>query len=253
MTAKLYFVKLSHPSQAAQLMLERKGIEFEPVELLGGIHPLLVRLRGFGQNTVPALKIDGRRVQGSREIARALDQIQPEPALFPADPEARAAVEEAEAWGESHFQRHPRRLFRWGVWNRRDLRRWAANDVMEMPAGNVMAELNRPVIRALAKAEEADDAGAQEVIGNLPADLDRVDRLIADGVIGGAEPNAADFQILTTVRTLTTFTDLDEWMSGRPCVPLAKAMWPDAIGPVPRFLPPEWLARLGEPASATAA
>jgi glutathione S-transferase len=217
------------------------------------MHPLLIRLRGFGENTVPAIKIDGRRVQGSHEIAQALDEIQPDPPLFPTEPDARVAVEEAEAWGESHFQRHPRRLFRWGVVNSRGLRRWAANDVMQMPAGKLMAELNRPVAHALAKAEEADDAGAQEVLGNLPGDLDRVDQLIADGVIGGPEPNAADFQILTTVRVLTTFTDLDDWISARPCAALAKELWPDAIGPVPPFLPPEWLARLGEPAGATAA
>jgi glutathione S-transferase len=250
--AKLYYILLSHPSEAARQMLQHKGIEIEPVLLLGGIHPGLIRARGFRRNTVPAIRIEGRRVQGSREIAHALEEIKPDPPLFPADPAARAAVEEAEAWGESHFQRHPRRLFRWGITHGPALRRWAANDVFQMPAGNLMAELNRPVAWALARAEQADDQGAQEVIGFLPGDLDRVDQLIADGVIGGADRNAADFQILTTVRTLTTFTDLEEWLGDRPCARLARELWPDAIGPVPPVLPPEWLARLGEPASATA-
>ena len=59
----------------------------------------------------------GRRIQGSREIARELDRIQPEPPLFPADPEQRAKVEEAEAWGDE-FQQKPRRFVWWAF--RRD-------------------------------------------------------------------------------------------------------------------------------------
>ena len=45
-------------------------------------------------------------------------------------------------------------------------------------------------------------------IDRLPELLDRVDALIADGTIGGAEPNAADFQILASVRVLLEFEDL---------------------------------------------
>ena len=45
-------------------------------------------------------------MQGSREIARELDRLQPEPPLFPADAEKRAAVEEAERWGDEELQ-HP--------------------------------------------------------------------------------------------------------------------------------------------------
>ena len=56
--------------------------------------------RGFQTMTVPALKVDGQRVQGSREISRAFDQIMPQPPLFPADPESRRAVDLAERCGE---------------------------------------------------------------------------------------------------------------------------------------------------------
>ena len=68
--------------------------------------------QGFPGVTVPALKLDGRKIQGSREIARELDRIQPEPALYPADPEKRGKVEEAEAWGDE-FQQKPRRMSWW--------------------------------------------------------------------------------------------------------------------------------------------
>jgi glutathione S-transferase len=122
--AKLYSLSLSHPSQAARLMLERKGIQHEVDDLLPGFHPVLLRLAGFRGGTVPALRIAGRRVQGSLSISRALEAIQPEPALFPAEPERRLAVEQAEAWGERELQPRPPRIFRWAAVHRMELRCW---------------------------------------------------------------------------------------------------------------------------------
>lgn len=51
-----------------------------------GFQPPLMRLRGYRGITVPGLTVDGRRVQGTREISRELDRLQPDPALVPADP-----------------------------------------------------------------------------------------------------------------------------------------------------------------------
>ena len=59
---------------------------------------------------MPALRLDGKRVQGTRAIAVALDALRPEPPLFPRDPAARRAVSEAEAWGDEVYQPVPRRL-----------------------------------------------------------------------------------------------------------------------------------------------
>ena len=77
-TAKLYSLSLSHPGHAARLMLERKGIEHRVVDLLPGLHPPIVRAAGFRGGTVPALKLDGRRIQGSLRISRALEQARPD-------------------------------------------------------------------------------------------------------------------------------------------------------------------------------
>ena len=68
---------------------------------------MAVRLLGFPGATVPALRIDGRRVQGSLEISRFLDSFVASRPLFPAEPEARRAVEEAERWGEQTLQPIP--------------------------------------------------------------------------------------------------------------------------------------------------
>ena len=78
----------------------------------------------------------------------------------------------------------------------------------------------------------------------LPSKLDHVDALIADGVIGAAEPNAADFQIGPTLRVMLSFEDLRPAIEGRPAADLALRLvphWPDEI---PAFLPREWLPAL---------
>jgi glutathione S-transferase len=98
--ATLYVTPASHPSVTAALMLERKGIPYKRRDLVPVISKGVLRAARFPGVTVPALKLDGRRIQGSREIARELDRVQPEPPLFPANPSERAAVEEVEEWGD---------------------------------------------------------------------------------------------------------------------------------------------------------
>jgi glutathione S-transferase len=237
---KLYSLTLSHPSQAARLMLERKGIDHEVKDLLPGAHPVQLRLAGFRGGTVPALKIDGRRVQGSLSISRALEEMQAEPHLFPADPERRHAVEEAEAWGERDLQPVPRRMFRWGVSRRRELRLWMVRD-MGMPAPRAMATAQKPMAHAFARVAGVSDERIRSDAASFPGLVDRVDALIAAGVIGGDEPNAADYQIATTIRVFLAYEDLRGLVEGRPAGDLAMRLLPRYPGPIPRFLPREWL------------
>jgi len=83
------------------------GTDHRVVNLLPGFHPVALRLGGFMGSTVPALEIDGRRIQGSREISRALEELSPTPRLFPEAPDRRAEVEAAERWGEEILQTPP--------------------------------------------------------------------------------------------------------------------------------------------------
>src|SRR5919112_4226895 len=105
MAVKLYVIPGSHPSKAAELMLEHKGIPFKRVDLVTSMHKPSLKLLGFGATTVPAMKVDGRKVQGTRDISRALDELKPEPTLNASD-----AVSEAERWGDEELQSIPRRL-----------------------------------------------------------------------------------------------------------------------------------------------
>jgi glutathione S-transferase len=235
-TAKLYSLSLSHPGHAARLMLQHKGIEHRVVDLLPGLHPPVVRAAGFRGGTVPALKLDGRRIQGSLRISRALEQARPDAApLFPAA--SRQAVEDAEAWGERDLQPVPRRLFRWAALHDAGLRRWLAGDVLQLPAPRLAAAGYGPLARLFAGMVGASDTQVRADLAELPGKLDHVDQLIAAGTIGGTEPNAADFQIGTTVRVLLAFEDLRDQVEGRPAGDLAMRVLPDFPGPIPPALP----------------
>src|SRR5436190_14559987 len=115
MVARLYWMAPSHPSQAARKMLDLNGLDYRLVDVVPLTQRVHLRLAGFRGGTVPALKLDERRVQGSRQIARGLHELQPETPLFPPDGELRAQVEEAERWGEERLQPIPRRLARFGA------------------------------------------------------------------------------------------------------------------------------------------
>ena len=236
--AKLYALSVSHPSHSVRLMLERKGIDHRVVNVQPGLHPVVVRLAGFRGNTVPAMRIDGRRIQGSLRISRALDELQPQPALFPAD--RRDAIVEAEAWGERDFQPVPRRMYRWGLGRNAVLRRRLA-ELSPLPGAGIQAIVNQPLARRFAAMIGANDATVERDVRELPGKLDHVDELIAAGVIGTGEPNAADYQIVTTARVLMSFEDLRPFFAGRPTEAFALRHLPEWPDEVPPFLPREWL------------
>ncbi len=109
MRLKLYVVHGSHPCAAVEKALELKRLDYSVFEWPPPAHIVGQRIL-FGRRTVPALRIDGEKVQGSRPIIRRLDELVPEPPLFPSDPAARARVEEAERWGDEVFQPVAREL-----------------------------------------------------------------------------------------------------------------------------------------------
>ncbi|MCW2981203.1 MAG: Glutathione S-transferase domain protein [Solirubrobacterales bacterium] len=132
---RLYAIALSHPVIAVRGMLERKRLPHRYVELLAGLHPPALFARGFRSATVPALELpDGSRVQGSLAIARALETLAPLPSLYPAEPRARDAADEAERWGEAVLQPIPRRLIRWVLRHSLRQRQWFAGAATQLPA-----------------------------------------------------------------------------------------------------------------------
>jgi glutathione S-transferase len=250
MKTRLYGLPGSHPTMAVQAMLERKGIGFTKIDLVPFLARLIVR-RGMGMplNTVPVLAIDGRRVQGSRAISRELDQLRPEPPLFPRDPARLSAVEEAERWGEEELQHPIRQISLWAMRaNPAPIQSYMQGSVMGIPAG-IAARLAPPFIAAGVRVNEATDEAIRANLAALDSVLGRVEEWIAAGVLDGEELGAADFQIGASVRLLLTFQDLRPLIEDRPACRLARRVVPAYPGDSPPVFPPGWL----KPLRATAA
>ncbi len=249
MSTRLFVIPASHPAIAVQLMLERKGIAYKRTDLLPVISKGVLRALGFPRQTVPALKIDGNKVQGSRQIARELERLRPEPALFPADPAQRAAVEEAERFGDEELQHPIRQILWWGM--KRDkapLRSYSEGAKIGLPIGLAM-KTAAPIVALSARFNEASDENTRAGLAALPALLDRVDELVAAGTLNGKELNAADFQIAPSIGLAMTLDDLRPAIENRPAGALAKRVVPDYPGRMPPVLPAEWLAPLRQPAT----
>jgi glutathione S-transferase len=227
MDATLYTMPISHPGWSARLAFARKGIEPKVVDLPAGMHPALLWLRGYRRGTVPAARIDGRRVEGSRAIVQELERLAPQPSLYPDDPERRAAVEDAERWGDQVFQDVPRAIARHAIAHERPTRVWFMGEHAGMPLPSVAATVSIPVARAMAARAGGSETGARTALRELPAALDRVDALLADGLLGEPDaPNAAGVQLAPTVVLVAGLPDLADLVAGRPCAAWAAALLP---------------------------
>jgi glutathione S-transferase len=249
---RLYVIPASHPATTAELILNHKGIPFKRTDLMPGIHKAALRALGFRGTTVPAVKIDGRKVQGSREIARELDRIRPEPPLFPSDPEARTAVEEAERFGDEDLQAPVRRI----LWNavKRDrsvLRDYGEGARLGIPLG-LAVKTAAPIVAFAVRYNDAGDDNVRHDLAALPGMLQRIDDWCEAGVLDGEQLNAADFQIATSVRLALTLDDLRPAIADRPAGKLAMRVAPDYPGQAAPVFPPAWLEPLRESAPAPA-
>ena len=90
-----------------------------------------------------------------------------------------------------------------------------------------------PIASARAPPEPGHRRGAERDLAALPGMLDRVDELIERGVIGGAERNAADYQIATSISLLLTMDDLRPMIEGRPAGRLAREVVTHQPGHLP--------------------
>jgi glutathione S-transferase len=241
---KLYVLPGSHPCAAVEVALRLKGMEFDRVDLLPTLERIVGPLR-YGGSTVPGMRIDGERLVGSRTIMRRLDELVPEPALLPppADPE-RVRVLDAERWGDDVFQSVPRRIL--------DVAFMRRPDAMESYAGDAKLPLPRALLRPalpltarlMAGKNNARDDTARADLAALPGYLDKVDAWIAEGLLGGERPNAADLQIGSTIRLLETLRDVRPAIEGRPAAQLTR-YFPPMVGEVPAdTLPAQWLPAL---------
>ncbi len=247
MIVTLYGMRHSHPVLAARLMLDRKALAYNVRDVLPGLHPVVVRAAGFPGRTVPALRLGDRLVQGSMKISLALDDVVPARPLFPADADRRAAVQDAERWAHDELQPVATRVFRWAGRVDNGVRAWMASEVLGWPAPALLGHGFTPVMVYYARIVGAEAARVQQDLASLPAKLDHADALLDAGVLGGAERNAADCQVLACLRLLMAHAELrpivGSWRCGQAALDAVPNFppGPRASALVPAALPAQWL------------
>src|SRR5436190_19472469 len=178
---RLYVIPGSHACRAAMLMLEHKGLGWRPFEFVTGMQTIAMRPLGFPGRTVPALKLNGTRVQGNRAIARFLDRLEPDRPLLP--PHRLTAIEEAERFADEVLQAIARRLVL--AAGRRDLA-GLADHGDDGRLGKLLAPSRRRRRLAMGLAYRlfgiTDETEALDLRA-LPGVLDHVDSLVSSGVL----------------------------------------------------------------------
>jgi len=225
----LHALAPSHPCLAAAAALQYKDLSYERVDLVPGSHvEEMQRIYGEGHGTVPGLLVDGEPVHGSRAIMARLEQLAPDPSLFPAP--IADAVREAERWGDEELQDLGRRL-PWGALHFRPeaMGTFGGSGLLDGPGTDFAISYVHSSWRyhGITAARLHDD------LAGLPVKLDRIDQLAQHGVIGGETPTAADLQIGSTIRLLLTLGDLRELIEGRPGEHVARRWFADYPGGVP--------------------
>ena len=234
----LHVLPPSHPCMTAEAALRRKGLEYEKVSLTPGPHvEEMERVYGAGNTTVPGLLVGDEPVHGSRAILERLEQIEPDPPLYP-EPIA-GSVRKAERWGDEQLQDLGRRL-PWGALYFRPeaMGTFGGGDPLD-PAGTDFAIT---YVRGTWKYHAITAERLATDLTALPEMIDHVDTLAGEGVLGGDEPNAADLQIGATLRVLLTVADLRPLIEGRPAEQVARGWFPDYPGQIPEgAFPAGWV------------
>ncbi|MBJ7355156.1 MAG: hypothetical protein JHC98_10040 [Thermoleophilaceae bacterium] len=254
MKLKIYRVPASHPCQAVIRGAELKGIEHKVVDLAPLTQPIVATML-FGSRTVPAMKIIGgpngkEKAQTTVKCLRALESLQPEPAFYPAEANARERVLAAEAWGVGEIQNLTRRI----VW----VALAAKPDALlsfdsNLPLPDAIAKPAGPaVIWGERKLNNASDDQVRADLEVLPKMIDEIDEYIAGGVIGNAQPNAADLTILSNLWLLRSIADLRPLIDSRPAGRKTREVFGEAPGEIPEgALEAAWLTAVNAAAGAT--
>jgi glutathione S-transferase len=224
--ARLYVILGSHAARTGILLMDHKGIDYELKALPPGAQRTL-RLRGFPGGTVPALDWDGRKVQTSIEIARFLDEVRPDPPLFPADPARRARIEEIERWVDEVFQMDSRRLLFAGGLDWPGELADCGDDGRMGPLLSRTRRGRRFALRLGTAVFKVNRDAERRLLDRLPEQLDRIDGWIEEGVLNGDELNAADYWVAAHVGVLTYRADLRPEIERRPVGRLVDRVLPE--------------------------
>ncbi len=107
----LWQLVISHYSEKVRWALEYKGVDHIRRSPFPGMHiPIALWLSGGESFTFPLLQLDGRTIADSTAAIAALEELAPEPALYPADPELRRRALALEDYFDEELGPHARLL-----------------------------------------------------------------------------------------------------------------------------------------------
>jgi glutathione S-transferase len=189
-TPVLWQYSFSNYNEKARWALDFKGIRHRRRSLMPGGPRGMLFSRGDG--TLPVLDLDGTRIVDSTAIIAALEERQPEPALYPADAEARRRALELEDFFDENAGHDMRRV---GFWELRDnldyglLFMTTDQPRVRRAVGRVGLRVAFPVVwRYMSARYEFTEAAVERSRATLVAALDRIesertgrDYLVDDG------------------------------------------------------------------------
>jgi glutathione S-transferase len=107
----LWHLKVSHYNEKARWALDHKQVPHVRRAVVPGRHNALAKkLTGGRGNTLPVLFLDGEPIGDSSAIIEALEKRNPDPPLYPADPEERRRALELEDLFDEELGPYTRRL-----------------------------------------------------------------------------------------------------------------------------------------------
>jgi glutathione S-transferase len=107
----LWHIEISHYNEKARWALDYKGIPHVRKAPFPGTHGFYAAWLTRGRSrTFPLLQLNGRTIGDSTDIIAALEELQPEPPLYPEDPAERARALEIEDFFDVEVGPNVRRL-----------------------------------------------------------------------------------------------------------------------------------------------
>ena len=194
MAVILWHIELSHYNEKARWALDYKAIPHERRVPMPGLHRVraMALTRGAHQR-LPVLELDGRRIGDSTAIIAALEDYQPEPRLYPEDPDDRDRALELEDFFDEQLAPSVRRY----VWHHTlpDTDAVAASlFTTPSPTRERLLRAAAPLASRMVRADYSINAeSAAQARGEIVAAMDRLEaELQPSGYLVGEEFSVAD-------------------------------------------------------------
>ena len=176
----LWHIPVSHYNEKVRWALAYKGIEHERRAPVPGAHmAVAVALTRGRSKTFPVLQLDGRAIGDSSEIIAALEELQPDPPLYPADASDRARALALEDFFDEELGPHIRLLAWHEATKDEDSFGRFSSTMVPRPLRRVAAPLTRTFLNLrYGVSDEGATALARE---RVLAALDRLEAELGDG------------------------------------------------------------------------